>query len=154
MRELKLKPGDPAPEFSLANQKNEIITLSSLKGKKVLLSFHPLAWTGVCEVQMKSLEIKKEDFDKANTVALGISVDSVPSKKAWAAHLNVENTHLLADFWPHGEVAEKYDLFIDKLGISGRANVLIDEKGKIDRSWVYEISQIPDIEAVLQVIKA
>lgn len=153
MRELKLKPGDAAPEFSLTDQKNENITLSSLKGKKVLLSFHPLAWTGVCEVQMKSLEIKKEDFDKANTVALGVSVDSVPSKKAWAAHLNIENTHLLADFWPHGEVAGKYDLFIDKLGISGRANILIDEKGKIEKSWVYEISQIPDIEAVLEVIK-
>jgi peroxiredoxin len=153
MRELKLKPGDPAPEFSLANQKNEIITLSSLKGKKVLLSFHPLAWTAICEVQMKSLEIKKGEFDKANTVALGISVDSAPSKKAWAAHLNIENTSLLADFWPHGEVAGKYDLFIDKLGISGRANILIDEKGNIEKTWVYEIPQIPDIEAVLEALK-
>lgn len=153
MRELKLKPGDPAPDFTLKNQKSEEITLSSLKGKKVLLSFHPLAWTPVCEVQMKSLEIKKGNFDTSNTVALGISVDSAPSKKAWAEHLKIENTHLLADFWPHGEVAQKYDLFINKIGISGRANILIDEKGTIQKIWVYEIPQIPDIEAVLQALK-
>ncbi len=153
MRDIKLKPGDKALDFTLKNQHSEEISLSSLKGKKVLLSFHPLAWTKVCEVQMKSLDIKKAELDKLNTVALGISVDSTFCKKEWADYIDIEDTDLLSDFWPHGEVAKKYDLFIEKAGISGRANVLVDEKGVIQKVWVYEIPQIPDIEEVLEALK-
>ena len=40
--------GEPVPDFTLKDQNEKEITLSDLKGKKVLLSFHPLAWTGVC----------------------------------------------------------------------------------------------------------
>ncbi len=113
MTEIKLKPGDKAPQFKLKNQHGEEISLASLKGKKVLLSFHPLAWTPVCEVQMKTLEIKKAELDKLNTVALGISVDSTYCKKEWADFIDIENTHLLSDFWPHGVVAKLYGLFIE-----------------------------------------
>jgi peroxiredoxin len=154
MREIKIKSGDKAPAFTLKNQHGEEISLASLKGQKVLLSFHPLAWTPVCEVQMKSLEIKKADLDKLNTVALGISVDSTYSKKEWADFIDIEDTHLLSDFWPHGEVAKLYDLFIEKAGVSGRANILVDEKGVIKKIWVYEIPQIPDIEEVIRSIPA
>jgi peroxiredoxin len=153
MKVIKLKTGKKAPVFTLKNQHGEEISLSSLKGKKVLLSFHPLAWTPVCEVQMKSLEIKKAEFDKLNTVALGISVDSTFCKKEWADFIDIENTHLLSDFWPHGEVAKLYGLFIEKAGISGRANILIDEKGVIQKIWIYEIPQIPDIEEVILSLK-
>ncbi len=153
MRELKLKIGDKAPDFTLKNQDGQEVSLSSLKGKKVLLSFHPLAWTGVCAVQMKSLDIKHEELSKLNTVALGMSVDSVPSKKEWADYLELEQTDILADFWPHGEVAQKYDLFIEKAGISGRANILIDEKGNIEWYRVYEIPEIPDLEEVIRHLK-
>jgi peroxiredoxin len=153
MKVIKLKTGKKAPVFTLKNQHGEEISLSSLKGKKVLLSFHPLAWTPVCEVQMKSLEIKKAEFDKLNTVALGISVDGTFCKKEWADFIDIENTHLLSDFWPHGEVAKLYGLFIEKAGISGRANILIDEKGVIQKIWIYEIPQIPDIEEVIKSLK-
>jgi peroxiredoxin len=153
MREIKLKPGDRAPEFTLKNQNGQDISLSSLKGKKVLLSFHPLAWTGVCEVQMKSLEIKHDELAALNTVALGISVDSVPCKKEWADYMKMKKTGILSDFWPHGDVAALYGVFIDKAGISGRANILIDEKGAILWSRVYEVPEIPDLEEVIRVLK-
>lgn len=153
MREIKLKPGDPAPEFSLKNQFDQDVTLSGLKGKKVLLSFHPLAWTTVCEIQMRTLEAKHDELAKLNTVALGLSVDSLPCKKAWAEYLDIDHTDLLADFWPHGEVAKRYDLFIEKGGISGRANILIDEQGRIARVWVYEMPEVPDIEDVIRFLK-
>jgi peroxiredoxin len=152
MKVIKLKTGKKAPLFTLKNQHGEEISLASLKGKKVLLSFHPLAWTPVCEVQMKTLEIKKAAFDKLNTVALGISVDSTFCKKEWADFIDIEQTNLLSDFWPHGEVAKLYGLFIDKAGISGRANILVDEKGIIQKVWLYEIPQIPDIEEVIRSI--
>ena len=108
MRELKLKPGEKAPEFTLKNQYGQEVSLSSLKGKKVLLSFHPLAWTGVCEIQMKSLETKFAVLEELNTVALGLSGDWVPGKKALGEHMKAVKTHLLAEFWPHGDGAALY----------------------------------------------
>ncbi len=153
MKELSIKIGDKAPDFTLKNQDGEGVSLSSLKGKKVLLSFHPLAWTGVCAIQMKSLDAKHTELAAHNTVALGMSVDSVPSKKEWADFLELEYTDILADFWPHGEIAKQYGLFIEKLGISGRANILIDETGKIEWHRVYEIPEIPDIEEVIRHLK-
>lgn len=72
-----LKTGDPAPGFSLINQQEKKVTPMVLAGKKTLLSFHPLAWTSVCEIQMRTLEIKKSIFDELEVIAYGISVDSV-----------------------------------------------------------------------------
>lgn len=153
MREISLKAGDQAPDFTLKNQYGQDISLSSFKGKKVLLSFHPLAWTSICEIQMRALEAKNADLEKLNTVALGISVDSVPCKKEWAEYLELEHTDILSDFWPHGDMAKRYDLFIEKAGISGRANILIDEKGKVELVRVYEIPEIPDIEEIIRHLK-
>ena len=148
-----LKPGSTAPDFTLKNQHRVEINLKSLKGKKVLLSFHPLAWTRICEIQMKALEIKYDELEQLNVVALGMSVDSQPCKKEWGDFLEIERTHLLADFWPHGEVAQKYGVFIDKAGISGRANILIDESGKVLFSKAYDTSEIPDIEEIIRFLK-
>jgi peroxiredoxin len=148
-----LNVGDEAPDFTLKDQNDQEFTLSELKGKKVLLSFHPLAWTGVCAKQMKSLEDYKAVFDKANTVAVGVSVDTVPSKQAWAKDLGIEETRLLSDFWPHGEVAKKYGIFLEEKGISGRANVIIDENQKVVFFKVYEIPQLPDIEEIYDFLK-
>jgi len=148
-----LKPGSTAPDFTLKNQNRAEINLKSLKGKKVLLSFHPLAWTRVCEIQMKSLEIKYDELVQLNVVALGMSVDSQPCKKEWGDFLEIEKTHLLADFWPHGEVARIYGVFLDKAGISGRANILIDEKGEVIFSRAYDNSEIPDIEEIIRFLK-
>lgn len=153
LKESTLKAGDAAPDFSLPDQNGEAISLQSLRGKKVLLSFHPLAWTGVCEIQMRTLEVKAEALEKLNTRAFGVSVDSVPAKKAWADSLGMEKTALLSDFWPHGEVAEKYAIFLENKGISGRANILIDEGGKIELVKNYRISEVPDIEEIIRFIQ-
>ncbi len=148
-----IKVGDLAPDFTLKDQFGNDVKLSALRGKKVLLSFHPLAWTPICELQMRSLELKKSDFDKLNTVPLGISVDSMHSKREWATFIELDQVQILADFWPHGEVAKKYGQFIDKGGVSGRVNILVDENGKVVWMKVYDIKQVPDIEEVLSVIR-
>jgi peroxiredoxin len=151
--EPTLKPGDNAPDFILKDQDGKDIALSSMRGKKVLLSFHPLAFTGVCEIQMRTLELKFAALAEANTVAFGMSVDSVPCKKAWADAMGMTHTRLLADFWPHGDVAKKYGVFVESAGFSGRANIVIDENGKIAMVKVYDKPEIPDIEAVLKFLK-
>jgi peroxiredoxin len=142
--------GSKAPDFILKDQDGKQVQLSELKSKKVLLSFHPLAWTKVCAEQMKSLEANYERFEKLNTIALGLSVDAVPSKKAWARELAIEKTRLLSDFWPHGGVAKLYDIFGEKDGFSERANIIVDEDQKVIFAKTYPISQVPDIEEVIK----
>jgi peroxiredoxin len=142
--------GSKAPDFILKDQDGKEIQLSEVKGKKVVLSFHPLAWTKVCAEQMKSLEANYERFEKLNTIALGLSVDAVPSKKAWAKELAIEKTRLLSDFWPHGEVAKLYGIFREKDGFSERANIIVDENLKVIFAKTYPISQVPDIEEVIK----
>ncbi|VVB93687.1 Peroxiredoxin [uncultured archaeon] len=150
---MTVKPGDKARDFILSDQTEMHIQLSAFRGKKVLLSFHPLAWTKVCADQMKSLEKNRSRFEKLNTVALGISVDTVPSKKAWAKELGIKNTKLLSDFWPHGEAAIIYGIFRQEDGVSERANIIVDEKGKIVFVKVYPIAELPDIEEIFQVLE-
>src|SRR3989304_4626733 len=138
-----IQTGETGPDFVLKDQDGKEFKLVEARGKKVLLSFHPLAWTSVCAEQMRSLEENRERFESLNTVALGLSVDTVPSKKAWAKELGIKNTRLLSDFWPHGKVAQLYGIFREKEGISERANIIIDENGKVMFVKVY--TQLPDI---------
>jgi peroxiredoxin len=142
--------GDQLPAFTLLDHKKEKTSTMDFRGKKVLLSFHPLAWTNICAQQMKSLETNKERFDKLNTVAFGLSIDTVPSKKAWAEkELNIENTRLLSDFWPHGEIAKKLGIFREKDGFSERVNIIADENQRVIFIKVYDISKLPDIEEII-----
>lgn len=141
--------GDNAPLFLLVDQNKKELKLADLYGKKVLLSFHPLAWTSICTEQMKLLEKNQARFEELNTVALGISIDSVPCKAAWAKDMGVEKTSLLSDFWPHGKLAKDLGIFRDAEGFSERANVIIDENGKIVFIKVYPILELPDIEEII-----
>jgi len=147
-----IKVGDMAPDFSLKDNREQTVRLSDFRGKKVLLSWHPLAWTAVCTDQMRSLEVNWEKFQNLNTIPLGLSVDSVPCKKAWGTVLAIKNVSLPADFWPHGKVAQDYGIFIESKGISERANIIIDENGIVKWVKVYPMKQLPDINEVLEVL--
>lgn len=142
-----------APDFSLKDQNGEIFKLSEYKGKKVLLSFHPLAWTSICAKQMLSLEENYDKFLELNTIPVGISVDPIPSKKAWAENLGLKNLRILSDFWPHGEVAKLFNIFREEDGFSERANVIIDENGKIVFFKIYPIRELPDINEIINFLK-
>ena len=144
--------GARAKNFTLKDQQGKPVTLSDLKGKRVLLSFHPLAWTPVCAKQMKALETNYRQFKKLNTVALGMSVDTVPSKQAWARALRIKRTKLLSDFWPHGKVAKAYGILRHKNGFSERANIIIDEKQRVRFVKVYPIAQLPDLGEIFKVL--
>ena len=146
--------GSKAPDFTLKDHNGKSVKLSSFRGKKVLLSFRPLAWTAVCQDQMRSLEQNHIAFDELNTVALGIGVDSVPSNKAWAQAMDVKNTRLLSDFWPHGEIAKSYGIFREKDGFSERASIVLDEDQKVIFTKVYPIAQLPEIEEILNLLKS
>ena len=148
-----IKIGSEAPDFTLKDQNGKSFHLAEFKGKKVLLSFQPLAWTAVCQNQMIALEQNFDRLTKLNTIPVGLSIDSVPSKKAWAASMNLKNLRVLADFWPHGAAAKLYDIFREQDGISERANIVVDENQKVVFVKVYPISQLPDIEEVIKFLE-
>ena len=152
-RKSPIQKGEIAEDFVLKDQNGKEFKLSSMRGKKVLLSFHPLAWTNVCSKQMQSLEAKTDKFASLNTVPAGISIDSVPTKKAWAENLGIKNTRLLSDFWPHGHVAKLYGIFRENDGFSERANIILDDGGKVIFSKVYPLSELPDIEEIIRVLE-
>ncbi len=150
---MAIEVGAVAPSFLLKNQRGEDVTLEEFRGHKVLLSWHPLAWTSVCTDQMRALEVNHARFEKLDTIPLGLSVDAVPCKTAWAAVLSIRNLSMPSDFWPHGQVASDYGIFDPEFGTSERANILIDEEGKVAWVKVYPRRQLPDIEEVFRVIE-
>ncbi len=153
MEKVTVEVGDVAPDFTLKDQNEQEVTLSALRGKKVLLSFHPLAWTRVCAIQMQDLEKYREEMDRLGAVALGLSVDSVPCKKAWAEAIGVRETPLLADFWPHGGVAQAYGIFREKNGFSERAVFIVDAEGVVRFKKIYPMREVPDIGEILKALE-
>ncbi len=139
------KVGDQAPDFELPAVGNKKVRLSQFRGKKnVVLSFHPLAWTGICAAQMQDLQANIKLLTDKDTVALGISVDSVPSKKAWAESLGITEVEFLSDFEPKGAVAKLYGIYREE-GFSERAVFVVDKQGIIRFAKIYPIKEKPDV---------
>lgn len=145
--------GAMAPAFNLPDQDGELVSLKQFSGKKLLLSFHPLAFTSVCTDQMRSLDRNIEKFEKYNTIVLGMSVDPLPSKSVWAKALSLKHIKILSDFHPLGAVARDYGVFSEEHGASKRANILINEKGMVIWTKKYEIKTLPDVDEVLGKLK-
>jgi peroxiredoxin len=143
-----IRVGDSLPAFNLHDQNNKIVKLAGINNKKVLLSFHPLAWTKICSEQMKSIEKNINSFEKFNVIPFGFSVDSVPCKKEWAKSLEIKSFSLISDFWPHGDYAQILGIFREEDGFSERVNILIDENKKIIWIKIYSISELPDFEEI------
>jgi peroxiredoxin len=151
---MSLNVGDVAPDFVLKDQNEIEYKLSTYRGKQnVILSFHPLAWTSVCALQMQDLENRRSDFERLDAVCLGLSVDSIYSKRSWADSLNVKETALLADFWPQGDVAKKYGVFRDADGFSERAVFIVDKNGTIRFKKVYPIKELPDLQEIKNALR-
>ncbi len=125
--------GTPAPDFTLPSTTGSDVTLSSLRGKNVLLAFFPSAFTSVCTQEMCSLTEDYGRFRDANTEILPISVDSVPTLREFKAkeRLTVE---LLSDF--KREVSRRYGTLNEERFLSKRAYILIGPEGLV--RWTYE----------------
>ena len=128
--------GDAAPDFTLANQFGESVTLSDFAGKKpVVLVFYPLSFSGVCTGELCELRDNFSVFERDNVELLAISVDSKYVQKAFAEQEGYKFS-VLADFWPHGAVAQKYGVFLEEAGISNRASFVIDKDGVLAAKFV------------------
>jgi len=143
---LKVKVGEPAPDFTLPAIAGNQITLSQFRGKKnVVLSFVPAAWTPVCSDQWPGYNIVKDLFDAHDAILLGITVDNIPTLFAWTNQMGELWFPVLSDFWPHGAVADTYGVLRSD-GISERAIFIIDKGGIIRYINVGDINTRPPLE--------
>lgn len=94
------------------------------------------------------------DFERYDAQVVGISVDSVPSHVAFAKSIGgIERYPLLADFHPKGKVSQQYGVFKEDKGICERAIVIVDKEGKIRYIDVHDISEAPDNQQLLEVLR-
>lgn len=126
---MSLQVGDQAPDFTLNDQNNQERTLSEFRGdRNVLVVFYPLAFSGICTGELDQLRDDLAEFTAVQVLA--VSVDSVYTLKAWSNQQGYDFP-LLADFWPHGKVAQDYGVFNDHAGIANRGTFLVDTDGVI-----------------------
>ena len=102
---------------------------------------------------MPAYEADLERFKGYDAQVLGISVDSVPCNTAWAKSLGGLSYDLLSDFEPKGEVAKLFGAYRQSDGISERAVFVVDKNGKLVFKDIHDISDQPDNEEVLGVLR-
>ena len=128
-----IESGTPAPDFTLRDQDGNDVTLSELRGERVLLAFYPLDFSPVCTDQLNLYQEVLGELEARGTRLFGISVDSAFCHKAFRQQLGI-TIPLLADFEPKGEVARRYGVYIERRGHSERALVLIGPDGLVEWS--------------------
>jgi mycoredoxin-dependent peroxiredoxin len=144
--------GSAAPDFTLKDQNQQEVSLSSFRGKKrVVLVFYPLDWSPVCTKEHACFVSEMKQFEKLDAQVLGLSVDSVWSHKAYAEKMAIDYP-LLADFNPRGAVAHKYGVYLEEKGITGRAISIIDREGNLAWHKNYDIPVVPDVNEVAQAL--
>ncbi len=128
-----IAPGAEAPDFSLSDQDGNTVSLSDLRGQTSVLVFYPGDWSPVCTDQLNVYQEVVGDLEQQGAKLYGVSVDSAFSHKAFQEHLGIQ-FDLLADFEPKGDVARRYDMYIEKHGTNERGFVVIDTDGKV-KHW-------------------
>ena len=121
--------GTEAPDFTVKDQNNQAVALSSFRGERaVLLVFYPFAFSGICTSELGAVRDDLADFQNDDVQILGISTDHPYALKAWSESQGFDFP-LLSDFWPHGEVATAYGVFLEKRGMAVRGTFLVDKAG-------------------------
>jgi mycoredoxin-dependent peroxiredoxin len=139
--------GAVAPDFVLRDQNNQEVRLSDFRGRRnVLLVFYPLAFTGTCQGELCAMRDNLSDFVNEDVQVLTVSVDSPYAHKVWAEREGYDFP-LLADFWPHGAVAQAYGVFNEQRGFANRGTFLIDRDGLVRFAEMNEPGQARDQDA-------
>jgi peroxiredoxin len=133
---MALKIGDKAPDFTLFNQDGEPVSLSSFKGKNVVVLFFPAANTGACTTEMCTFRDELKEYESLNAQLLGISVDTHFALKMFHEKNNY-NFPLLSDF--NKKVIKDYDVVLDVfvpgkfdyLNTAKRAAFVVDKDGLV-----------------------
>ncbi len=151
---LKVKVGDPLPDFSLPSIDGTRVSREDFLGKKTLvLSFIPAAWTAVCSSQWPGYNILKPLFERQGAALVGVSTDPVPSLHAWITQMGGLWFPVLSDFWPHGAFASSLGILRPE-GICERTLLIADKRGIIRYIDVHDINTRPDLGAMMRALQA
>jgi mycoredoxin-dependent peroxiredoxin len=141
---LSVEIGRLAPDFELVDQHGTPVRLSSYRGRRnVLLVFFPWAFSGICSGELTALRDGAADFQNDITQLLAVSTDSKFVQRVFADREGFDFP-LLADFWPHGEVARRFGVFDDAAGVALRGSFVIDRDGVLRWSVVHSIPDARD----------
>ena len=153
---MSIEIGDKAPDFTLATDGNGKVTLSKLRGQKVVLYFYPKDDTSGCTAEACGFRDSFPKFGKVEAAVIGISKDSVAAHDKFKKKYELPFT-LASDV--EGKVCESYGVWVEKsmygrkyMGIE-RATFLIDEKGVVRGVW-RKVKVPGHVEAVLAAAKA
>ena len=150
---MALENDTQAPDFELPNQYGEHVRLGEFRGvKPVALVFFPLAFSSTCTSELCTLRDNIGLFQQNGIELMGISVDSKATLRAFAEEEGYDFT-LLADFWPHGEVAKEYGVFLEHKGFATRATFVIDVNGIIRASFITAPGEARPMAAYREALK-
>ena len=144
--------GDMAPDFTLTAQDKSSVSLSEMRGSRVILAFYPAAFTGVCTKEMCAFSDGMASLESSGASVLGISVDS-PFSNAAFAEANGITFPLLSDV--HREAVEAYgvalgDFVIPGYTVAQRSVFVVEADGSIGYAWVADNPGLePDYDAVM-----
>jgi peroxiredoxin len=153
---MSLQKGSAAPQFTLVSTALKEVSLADYKGKKVVLHFFPMAFTGTCTTQLCTMRDSFGYYEGLNATIFGISVDS-PFTLAKFKEENNYQFELLSDF--NKEVSDAYGAIYENFvfglkGVSKRAAFVIDEDQNIIYAEVLEVAtDLPDFAAIAEAIK-
>jgi peroxiredoxin Q/BCP len=131
----RLSPGDVAPDFTLTDDHGDSVTLSELRGRKVIVYFYPAAMTPGCTKQACDFTDSLSSLQAAGYEVLGISPDK-PEKLAKFRERDTLTISLLSD--PDKDVMREYGAFGTKMmygkEVQGviRSTIVVDEDGKVE----------------------
>lgn len=150
---MVLQKGTKAPEFELYATPDQKLTLSELRGRRIILAFYPADWSPVCGDQMALYNEMLKIFRKSNAEMIGISVDSKWCHMAFAQDRKL-HFPLLADFEPKGKISVDYGAYNETEGHSSRALFVIDEEGIIQWSYLSPEGINPGADGIIDALEA
>jgi mycoredoxin-dependent peroxiredoxin len=151
---MSVDVGDEAPDFELQDQTYQPVRLSDYRGKKhVVLIFYPVTFSRICGGELCAVRDELPTFQGEEVATLAVSCDSAPVHRAWAEQEGFAFP-LLADFWPHGAVAERYGVFDERIGVARRATFIIDRDGVVRHRVVNDIGEARDARAYVEVLES
>jgi peroxiredoxin len=148
-----LRPGTPAPDFSLHSTPDQAVKLSEFRGRPVILAFYPADWSPVCGDQMALYNEMLSEFRRFDAELIGISVDGIWCHLAFAADRRL-HFPLLADFEPKGRVARQFGVYREQDGTAERALFVIDSEGVVRWSFVSPVGVNPGADGILRALEA
>jgi peroxiredoxin len=153
---MSLQIGQAAPQFILVSDELKSVSLADYKGKKVVIHFFPMAFTGVCTTQLCTMRDSFGYYNGLNAQILAISVDS-PFTLAKFKEENNYQFPLLSDF--NKEVSTAYgaiyaEFVLGLKGVSKRAAFVLDEEQNVIYAEVLEkATDLPNFELIAEKVK-